>query len=337
MPLRILQTRSVAEVGYRLKTAVVGLGVIGKVHLKVLAKLNANVVAVCDVDKSALEKFPNIKGYTDFEQMLEREKPDVVHICTPHFLHAQMIISALEKDINVLCEKPLCITREEIALVLDAEKRSKAQLGVCHQNRYNPENLYLKEYLKGKKISGGYGSVVWHRGEEYYNKAEWRGTVKGEGGGTLINQALHTLDLMQWFLGMPKGVVAICSNHTLNGVIEVEDTAFLTCSGGDADFSFFATNGGAVSFPVGVTVKTEDELIFVQPNKIMVGEKLINFDNGCDFLGKKCYGKGHQGLFEDFYDCVKSGRPFDIDGIEGSKVIKIILSAYESNGKRVEV
>lgn len=335
--LQTRQTLSVAVVGYKLKTAVVGLGVIGKVHLKVLEKLEKNVVAVCDTDLKKLEQFSNIKGYTDYEQMLDVEKPNVVHLCTPHYLHAQMIITALNRDINVLCEKPLCITREEIALVLEAEKRSKGKLGVCHQNRFNPENRYLKEYLKNKTVLGAHGNVVWRRDANYYNKADWRGTLKGEGGGTLINQALHTLDLMQWFFGMPKSVVANCVNQTLKDTIEVEDTAFLNCSGGAFDFSFFATNGGAISFPVGVMVKTKEETISVQPNKVLVGDRLINFDNGCEFFGKSCYGRGHEGLIANFYDCIKDGSDFEINGEEGAKVIKIILSAYESNGQKVEV
>ena len=135
-----------------MKTAIVGLGVIGNVHYNVLKNMGNCAVAVCDVDSKKLSQFDGVEKYTDYVEMLDRVKPEVVHICTPHYLHEQMIISALERDINVLCEKPLCISREEIDRILIAEKKSKAQLGVCHQNRYNLENVFVKDYLKDAKI-----------------------------------------------------------------------------------------------------------------------------------------------------------------------------------------
>ncbi len=319
-----------------IKFCIVGLGVIGNVHAKVLDDMVGKPCAVCDIDKEKLEKFSDVKGYTDYVAMLTEIKPDVVHICTPHYLHADMIIEALNRDINVLCEKPLCIKLEDIDRILEAERRSKAQLGVCHQNRYNKENAFLKEYLQDKKVVSGYGSVVWDRDKEYYAQAEWRGKWATEGGGVLINQALHTLDLMQWFAGMPENVTASTSNFTLKEAIEVEDTASIICSGG-GNFSFFATNGSCTSFPVSIMVKTEDELIRVMPNKILTAKGVQDFKQDERAYGKCCYGSGHNGLIRDFYDCVKTGRKFEIDGQEGSKVIRIILGAYESNGRKINI
>lgn len=320
-----------------MKSAIIGMGVIGNVHAKVLNKICEEIVAVCDVDTSRLDNFDNIKHYTDYKKMLDEVKPDVVHVCTPHNLHAEMVIYALNAGINVLCEKPLCISYEEIDAILDAEKCSKAILGVVHQNRYNPENVYLKEYISDKKVLGGHGSVAWHRTAEYYNKAEWRGTWKGEGGGVLINQALHTLDLMQWMLGMPENVVARCDNLTLKGDIEVEDTATLVCTGGKTDFTFYATNAAACYFPVSVSIKTDEENIQVIPDKFVSPTNTIDFKKQGECFGKSCYGSGHEGLNRDFYDCVKTGRKFAIDGKEAAKVVKIILAAYKSDGKTVKI
>ncbi len=319
-----------------MKSAIIGMGVIGGVHAKVLNKIGEELVAVCDVDESRFEFYPNAKHYTDYKLMLEEVKPDVVHICTPHNLHAEMVIYALKRGINVLCEKPLCISFEEIDAVLEAEKDSTAILGVVHQNRYNPENIYLKEYLKDKKILGGHGSVIWSRTADYYNKAEWRGTKKGEGGGVLINQALHTLDLMQWMLGMPTEVTARCDNLTLKDTIEVEDTASLVCKG-ENNFSFYATNGGACYFPVSVSVKTETENVQVIPGKFIAPDRTIDFAKNGECFGKSCYGSGHEGLNRDFYDCVKTGRHFEIDGAEGAKVVRIILFAYQSDSQPVKI
>ena len=184
---------------------------------------------------------------------------------------------------------------------------------------------------------GGHGSVIWSRKADYYNKAEWRGTWEGEGGGVLINQALHTLDLLQWMLGMPEEIIARCDNFTLKDTIEVEDTASLACYGENANFTFYATNGGACYFPVSVSVKTEEENVQVIPGKFISPEKNIDFKKEGECFGKSCYGSGHEGLNRDFYDCVKTGRRFEIDGQEGAKVVRIILSAYQSNSEKIKI
>ena len=130
-----------------MKVALVGLGVIGKVHLAVLKELGADIVAVCDILPERCEG-TGAAVYTDYEEMLAAEKPDAVHICTPHYLHADMVVRALELSINVLCEKPLCIKNEDIARVLEAERKSSAQLGVCLQNRYNASSVFVKDRVR---------------------------------------------------------------------------------------------------------------------------------------------------------------------------------------------
>ena len=316
--------------------AIVGLGIIGNVHKKLIEKLGYNLVAICDVDESKFAEFSGVQKFTDYITMLDAVKPDVVHICTPHYLHADMIIEGLKRGVNVLCEKPLCIKEQDILRILEAEKNSKAILGVCHQNRYNQENLFVKEYLKGKDIVGGFGSVTWNRCKKYYEQAEWRGKWNTEGGGVLINQALHTLDLMQWFIGMPEKLSSTLSNLTLKNTIEVEDSATLICSGKNK-FTFFATNGGCCDFPVGVTIKTATENIYILPGKVVAGNAVYDFEKDKTVYGKCCYGTGHEGLMRDFYDCVLTGRKFEIDGNEASKVIKLILAAYRSGGQVVEI
>ncbi|MCI8487766.1 MAG: Gfo/Idh/MocA family oxidoreductase [Clostridia bacterium] len=317
-----------------IKTAIAGLGVIGSVHARILEENGCSPVAVCDLCAEKCEPYSYAEKYTDYARMLDECKPNIVHICTPHYLHADMIIEALNRNINVLCEKPLCISRDEITRILAAEKKSKAILGVCHQNRYNAENRFVKDYIKDKKIVCATANVVWRRDEAYYRSAEWRGRRDTEGGGVLINQALHTLDLMQWFAGFPERVTASVSNLTLPDIIEVEDTAFAVFSGG-ADFTFFATNGSRADFDVELTLKTSDGCVKVTPGKVLVNNELHAFTRDDRLFGKYCYGTGHDRLIKDFYDCVKKGKPFEINGEEGAKVVRLILAAYSSGGKTV--
>lgn len=321
----------------KMKTAIVGLGMIGKVHIQTLRDMSAEIVAVCDVDTEKLFAYSEICGYTNYFKMLEDVKPDVVHICTPHYLHAEMIIAALERNINVLCEKPLCIRKKDIERIKNIEKKSKAQLAVCHQNRYNDVNVYLKNYLVDKEILSAYGTVVWKRDKEYYSQAAWRGTKDKEGGGVLINQALHTLDLMQWFCGMPSSVVAQTGNFSLKNVIEVEDTASIFCIG-KQNFNFFATNAGGCDMDTQIFLKlTNGDEIVVYPQTLFInGNKVCNEEIE-KYVGKCCYGNGHGKLFADFYKSIRLNEKFAIDGEESAKVVEIILSAYKSNGRIVKI
>lgn len=318
-----------------MKTAIVGMGVIGNVHFDVLKTIDdAELVALCDVDLERLEAFTGVKKYNNYDDMLELEQLDVVHICTPHYLHADMIIKALDKGVNVLCEKPLCIKEEDIARIIEAEKCSKAKLGVCHQNRYNNVNVFVKDYLKDKEILGAHAHMVWKRTAEYYNSAEWRGKWDTEGGGVLINQALHTLDLLIWLLGEPDNITASISNHSLKSVIEVEDTANIIAKG-NVNFTFFATNASSYSFPVMLNISTKDEQILVYENRVIIGDKEYDFIKDTRVYGKCCYGTGHKGVFKDFYQAISDNKDFWIDGEEASKVIKVILETYRQGKKNL--
>ncbi len=319
----------------RLRCAIVGYGGIGRVHTRI-AREYGELCAVCDINASALLDIEERLRYTDYENMLDAVKPDVVHICTPHYLHADMVIAALERGINVLCEKPLCIKREDVDRILDAEKRSSAILGVCLQNRYNAANVYAKKYLEGRRVKNAHGLMLWHRTPEYYASGEWRGRWNTEGGGVLINQALHTLDLLIWLCGEPSSLVASVSNLTLGEHIEVEDTATLICDG-EARFIFNASNGSLTDCPVELTLFADGECIKVMPKQVLVGDSLYSFENKYEARGKACYGSGHEALISDFYGCVSDKRKFAIDGAEGARVVKVILAAYASKGKKTEI
>ncbi len=324
-----------------MKTAIIGCGVIGGVHLEVCKNLGLNVVAVCDLDldkakNSVSEFFPKAEIYSDYKKMLNEIRPDVVHICIPHYLHAEMVVYALDNGVNALCEKPLCINETQLEEILTAEKNSKAQLGVCLQNRYNSASIYAKNYLTDNKPTCGFGNMVWRRDAEYYNSADWRGKWSTEGGGVMINQALHTLDLMQWYLGMPEYCTATIDNVSLKGVIEVEDTAMANFCGA-SNFTFFATNASCDGFHIEVNLLVNGKQVKIAHNRVEIDGKVVAIENCERVLAKGCYGIGHEKLFEDFYSCVNKGKKFSIDGIEAAKVMKLIFAIYKSKGEKIKV
>ena len=318
-----------------MKTAIIGLGNIGRVHAKVLSLIGAEIVALSDIEIGRAERIrdefaPKARVYDDYKVMLERETVDVVHVCTPHDMHAEMVVYLLKKGINTLCEKPLCISERELDAIFAAEAESSAILGVCQQNRYNPSTVFLKKYLEDKKVLGAHGSVVWHRDEKYYRDSPWRASKSRAGGGALINQALHTLDLCQMLAGEPQKVVARAENLAHKGVSEVEDTLTAVFSEG-ADITFFTTIAAAVDMPIEVTLKLDGgDVATLTPHAVLVNGKTVFEEERRDFHGKVCYGLSHETLISDFYDCIENDREFPITAREAAKVLRLIYAAYKS-------
>lgn len=319
-----------------MKVVLIGVGVIGKVHLNVIKNSNVELVGICDIDESKLLNYDQNLRFTDYKKMIDDTNPDVVHICTPHYLHKEMIIYALNRNIHVFSEKPLCISKKEIEEIEIAVNNSKAQLGICYQNRYNPSTIFVKEYLKDKIIESIYGELRWHRDEKYYSQAYWRGKKEYEGGGVLINQAIHTIDLMQYLYRVPSQIKAEISNLTLRGIIDVEDNALVLSK--DEDFKLSASNSSNKDYPIKIIIHTENEIIKIESNKVWINEKVYE----CEKLNllphaKETYGGGHAFIINDFYRCLENNIKFPIDIKEASKSLKIVLASYKSKGKIIKV
>ena len=324
-----------------MKSAIIGLGVIAPVHADALKRIDADITCVCDIDEEIAKKFVEAQNltakiYTDYKEMLDKEEIDVVHICTPHYLHAEMCIYALKNNINVLCEKPLCIKLEDIDKIIEAVNNSRAQLGVCLQNRYTSINRYVKELISDEKVIDGFGAVLWARDRDYYDSAEWRGKWATEGGGVVINQALHTLDLLQWFCGMPDSVNASISNVN-HEYMEVEDTARARFVYNDGVFEFYASIAHIDNFAVQMMLITPSKRIVITDQNLIVNGNPTSFYSAKTQTVKECYGNGHVALIDDYYNCIKNGKHFEIDAVEAAKVIKLTLGIYSSKGKTINI
>jgi len=215
----------------QLKTALVGVGKVTDMHARALTKLKESVfTAVCSRSKKKSEDFAyeyGIKAYTDVAEMVSKEKIDVVIICTPHPKHKEPTIAALEAGAHVLIEKPLASSLEDCDAMIEASKRCGKQIGVICQRRWYLPAIRVKEAIDtgkiGKPVFGTVNMLGW-RDKSYYDSDPWRGTWKGEGGGVLVNQAPHQLDMIQWFMGEIDECYGVWSNLN-HPYIEVEDTA----------------------------------------------------------------------------------------------------------------
>lgn len=326
-----------------MRVGIIGLGAISPLHIRAILNRGQKITAICDVDSEKRQKVNaefglNAEEYGDYNALLASGKVDVVHVCTPHYLHAEIICAALGANIHVLCEKPLAINFEQLNDIEKAVKNSSATLGVCFQNRYNASVLYLKDFFKGKEITAATANLVWQRDEKYYASGAWRGKKQYEGGGVMINQAIHTLDLLQWFCGMPETVIAHCSNNSLQGVIDVEDTAYgLFSLKNGGNFVINATNAAKNCFTIISMFHAGDDTVELSGDNLIVNGKFVTKSDGTPIFGKEEWGVGHNNLIREFYNCLEKGEKFPIDFYEASKTVKLILKMYQSNGEKVNI
>ena len=333
----------------QLKAAVVGLGAIYPMHTKPLITMGVPIVAVCDKNMSlakSVAKELGAKPYACYNHMLKDGGFDVLHICLPHYLHAEVAIAALKAGYHVLTEKPMATT------VLDAEKmqaeslKSGSLLGVIFQNRYSPGANLIKETIAGGKlgaVKGGAIRVNWYRGGDYYTKSEWRGKWATEGGGVLINQSIHSFDMMNYFLGNPTHVEADIANR-LHPEIEVEDVAEGVIAYGDIDISFYVTTFHPYNAPACIEVICENGSAFLLGEEAEItflnGEKLIagaDKEAQAKFGMTSYWGVSHIKQIHDFYQSVKEGRPLAISGADGLSTQKLINGIYEAARSRQKV
>lgn len=327
-----------------MKSAIIGCGSIAQVHAKSIEKLsNTTLVAAADIvpeKAEAMAQEYGAKAYTDWEEMIEREDIDVLHICTPHYLHAPMAAAALKKGISVFMEKPPVTSwaQWEMLRKAEAEAANGAKLGICFQNRYNPPVVYVKEHLaKGEfgGIKGARGIMTWCRKPPYYTESSWRGTKEKECGAALINQAIHTMDLIQYLIDKkPEAVEAVAANHHLKGVIEVEDMLEAYISYGKETACFYATTSYVDDVPPLIELECEKARVRIEDTTVTIfrdgtKEEVTEGEN-LERLGKSYWGMGHLSCIHDFYESLEQNRPFAIGLDQVENTVWLMLEAYSS-------
>ena len=299
------------------RIGLIGCGGISAVHAQVLGDLeNTQLTACADLIPERAERY-GCAAYTDWVEMLDREKPDAVHLCTPHHLHPVMAAEAARRGIAVFTEKPPAIDPAGWDLVCEAA--GKVPVGVCFQNRYNPQFRACRQLIEDGtygRLMGIRAFVTWHRTAEYYTAADWKGKWATEGGGALINQAIHTLDLVLCILGKPDQAEAVMTDHHLKGSIEVEDTAEIYLRKGDVPALIYASTAYSQDAPVMIEVHLEKAVLRLEGDVMTVFRDGTKQEISCEtdpVLGRSYWGAGHKACIEDFYRCISSGRPFPND------------------------
>ncbi len=337
----------------KLRVCIVGGGTIFPMHAASIMDFDGcELVAVCDNKPEVAQQRARecvCAAYTDYREMIETERPDAIHICTPHYLHAPIAIYAAQHGVHVLTEKPMCIRYEDALEMTETARASGVTLGVIFQNRYNPGSMLIKNTLDSGmlgRIHAAKMSVTWDRSDDYYKMSDWKGTWEGEGGGVIIDQAIHTLDLMRWFIGGDIEYVDASIANRAHSYIEVEDSAegIIKYQNGIIA-SFYATNYYSTDAPIELELHCQKGTARLEGDKATIsftdGRKLIADRNPADSFnyggGKQYWGVSHVKQINNFYQSLKNGVQPDITGEDAMLTQKIVCAIYDSGklGKRI--
>lgn len=299
------------------RAAIVGMGAIYPIHSAAIQALDGiELVGVCDIDAKKRAAAPEgVPAFENVREMVEQTHPDCVHVCLPHYLHYPISKQVVEMGVNVLCEKPVALNgREALEFRRLEQEHPEVKIAVSLQNRLNETTEELVRIIgsgEHGKVMGIRAEVPWYRPLAYYQAGPWRGSWDQAGSGVMMNQAIHTIDLM-YLLGGPVQRIKASVEQILDYGIEVEDTV-------SARFQYengaighlYATNANFKNEGVNISVDLECASFRMRDNVLYeVGEgnvetKLVEDQKlpGSKFY----YGASHKKLIRGFYDCLEDG------------------------------
>jgi len=328
-----------------LRFGIIGVGNIAPIHAAAIKGTpGAELAAIATRNEERGGAFAAQFGgrwVSDYREMLRRDDIDVVTLCTPHDLHAPMTLDAAAAGKHILCEKPMARNIAECDAMIVACERAGVTLGVIFQFRFEP----LSQKLKAALDAGNLGrlhwvsaNTIWYRSDEYYRSGIWRGSLELSGGGVLINQAIHTIDLMLWLAGTPSRVTA--QTRTLDHPIQVEDGALALLEYPDAQLGliqattaafpgyperleFYGNRGGAVYH------KGQGRLEWhiVEPREDRVDESEVSSGAARPM---DISATAHIAQFQDFAAAIREQRAPLVDGREGRRAVELIEAIYRS-------
>ena len=306
----------------------------------------ARFLAVASFHEEKARSFASRWGigswYTDHHELLRREDIEAVTICTPHYLHAPMAIEAIEAGKHVLVDKPMAISLKEADEMVSAARRARAKLGVILQGRFDPTAQRLRKAVDdgrlGKLILGE-AIVEWFRAKDYYANSPWRGRWATEGGGALINQAIHTIDLLQWYMGPVDYLWA--QTDTAIHEIEVEDTAVAIIRFKNKALGVIqSTTSLYPGLPTRLEVHGSRGTVIIEGEALkrwsVIGEEEVVVEapkKGLETWARPemAPAVNHASVIRDFAMSIVEDREPYINGLEGRKPLEIILAIYHSS------
>lgn len=338
------------------RIGIIGIGNMGSAHALSIDQgkvQGLRLTAVCDEAKDRLmwaeeNLSKQVEVFTDYHDLLKSKLVDAVLIATPHAIHPLISIEAFENELHVLTEKPAGIDTLRVKQMNEAAVKSGKVFGIMYNQRTNPLFAYLKKLMDAGEL-GDMKRFVWmisnwYRTQTYYNSGQWRGTWKGEGGGVLLNQCPHNLDIWQWITGMPTKVRAFCKYGHYHDINVEDDVTILAEYENNASALFIASTGeypGTNRLELsGTKGKVVIENGALKHYRLEKDERELCFESKTGFINDKidCTEiiqegpeSGHLGILQNFTDAILKGEKLLAPGIEGVHGLSISNAAYLSD------
>lgn len=328
----------------KLRVGVIGCGRISVMHFVSIGAIpEVELVACCDIKKDRADKAAEeygVKAYTSYEEMLDSEKLDAVHLCLPHYLHSKVAIAAFERGVHVLTEKPMDIDYESAERAVQRAKELGVTYGVIFQCRYNNSAKLVKDAVTsgrlGKVISAR-STLTWTRPDNYYASSDWKGTWDKEGGGVVIDQAIHSIDLTRWIIDSEVETVSCSMANRGHKMVDVEDSAegLVTFKNG-VRYGFYCMNNYGCDEPIEIRLLCEKgKVVFGYDDAVITYfdgtvETAHQDENKLTYKGGKDYwGIHHVKQIRQFYDALLGKEELEISGDEALKTHKLIMEIYK--------
>lgn len=334
-----------------MRYALIGCGRISTNHIKAAVNNHLEIVAVCDIlpekmeellKKHELNQDAAIHRYTDYKELIEAEKPELVSIATESGSHAKIALYCIENGVNVIIEKPMAMSIEDADKIIARAKEKHVKVSACHQNRFNVAVQELRKALEAGrfgKLSHGSIHVRWNRNQGYYDQAPWRGTW-AQDGGALMNQCIHGIDLLRWMMGNEVDEVYGATRQQFHDYLEAEDI-------GMAVVKFKNGAIGTIEGTTNVYPKNLEETLYMfgENGTVKIGGTSTNNidvwnfadeteadhkNKGLEEATSNVYGNGHTSLFADVMDAIEQDREPYVDAVAGRNALEMILAIYKS-------
>jgi UDP-N-acetyl-2-amino-2-deoxyglucuronate dehydrogenase len=335
--------------------AIVGYGMIAGIHAASIAELpNARLAAVCGNNRDRTEAFAAAYGaavYTDYDEMLVNDEIDIVCILTPSGTHAKLGIAAARAGKHVIVEKPIDITLESADLLIETCRASGVKLCCISQHRYDHAVVELKKAADAGmlgQLNFGASHTKWYRSQEYYDRTAWRGTWAMDGGGALINQSIHYVDLLLYIMGPVEEVFAYCATRG-HERIEVEDIAAAAVKFKTGAIGLIEANTTAYpGFSTRLDIYGTNGSVIIENDKV----KEWKLANGFEYVPPSedanvkigaasvdISHHSHKEQIKHFLACIEEGKETLVNGEEARTTLQTVLSIYESarTGKPIKI
>lgn len=342
-----------------MKYALIGCGRISPNHIAAAKENGLEIVAMCDINieniKDKMVKFDlpdTIAKYTDYREMIEKEKIDLAAIATESGKHAEIAINCIEAGINLIIEKPIALSLHDADRIIEMAEKKNVKVCACHQNRFNKSVQKIRDAVEKNRFGRmfyGTAHIRWCRDYEYYSRAKWRGTWEQDGG-ALMNQCIHNIDLLRWMLGDEIEEVVGMTDRLHHDYIEAEDL-------GIALIRFKSGAYGIVEGTTNIYPKNLEETLYLFGEKgtVKAGGQSVNVIEEWRFSDMlddpeevkarfhenppNVYGYGHRPLYADVIDAIKNDRKPYVDAEAGKRALELVLAIYKSaaTGKSVKL